>query len=587
MSNQPIANESEEFIKNINDNLLIFFNDLVFNFKNNYDIVESTLSGIKIKIDDILSSNDSGKFFFDRNDLDFFSSFVTQINLINENFKIISEKNENKKEIFLTYDFKELVDELKRIDVDSDYLAQYYLLLIKIIFFVWKNEINLLDESMSYHHRNKSVNDVTRIYQELIDNEKVRKLEDKVKNEFNALMEYIRFFLFKFDNWDGKIAKNDVLNYLEYINFIDLYETNRYDSIYPKNSELDLFLKFNYYKKNKFKDEFSRCYDKLKNLYKTYCTSFKAKNRIFFLNNLISVLWNDSFEVEFLIEEKQYIHQELSSIEEHEYEASYFTYYKLSKLNRVIWEKTKKLSYFKEAHKYINEAIQKFEKNDGAYYPFDISDLKNKDNSTSIFTFSWPFIPQKTDYHLRLKQEQYFIISKESEIRIKNKEKDFDMKIEKNSTKTVEILAIFSAIILFVSWSIQIFQYLSDLKSAIYFIIWFSAALTFFIILILFVTKGPVLAFSKNKFLYLYLWWYLFIVLFITFWNNYFSTSIPLINEKFKDDISDKIIKEIEQKLNIYSNISDKSININQEVLSYPQTSSWEVKNSWFSNEIK
>jgi|GEM_PF-4148925 hypothetical protein len=61
--------------------------------------------------------------------------------------------------------------------------------------------------------------------------------------------------------------------------------------------------------------------------------------------------------------------------------------------------------------------------------------------------------------------------------KILSNEKILSEKLHDNNIKTIEILAIFSAIILFTSSSIQIYQYLTDTNSAIIFLLTFSLSL--------------------------------------------------------------------------------------------------------------
>ena len=127
--------------------------------------------------------------------------------------------------------------------------------------------------------------------------------------------------------------------------------------------------------------------------------------------------------------------------------------------------------------------------------------------------------------------------------KILSNEKILSEKLHDNNIKTIEILAIFSAIILFTSSSIQIYQYLTDTNSAIIFLLTFSLSLNWFIWIIIFL-------FSKNISTKKYI---IFLIIFISlFLLIYFKKdNSNLYNNYYKEIIKEEILKDLEQIKNI------------------------------------
>ena len=127
--------------------------------------------------------------------------------------------------------------------------------------------------------------------------------------------------------------------------------------------------------------------------------------------------------------------------------------------------------------------------------------------------------------------------------KILSNEEILSEKLHDNNIKTIEILAIFSAIILFTSSSIQIYQYLTDTNSAIIFLLTFSLSLIWFIWIIIFL-------FSKNISTKKYI---IFLIIFISlFLLIYFKKdNSNLYNNYYKEIIKEEILKDLEQIKNI------------------------------------
>ncbi|RAL57558.1 hypothetical protein BLD25_02800 [Candidatus Gracilibacteria bacterium GN02-872] len=487
------------------------------------------------------------------------------VNEIKNNFK-------NKKEIFLDFDFfgenRLLTLTLNDFDKNCEgYLGGYYILALKALLVLWKNEINLLDESMSFHHIEKSKLDIKKIQKILKDQVENQNNQEDGKKILMEVLEYSEFLCFKFNilNEDclNSGYSNTYENYLDIIKFINNISKpkeendnsiNDISKIKEEdiNNELDLFKIFLYYKDNKYKDKFEKSYKKLKSILEKFNSYKKNQNITFFINNLISLLnkiaenGNEKFDY--------YIEIDLINnfIDENDIKQTYFTYYKFAQLYKNLGKLKKQDLHFRTAEDNINLAIKKFEEQNGAYFPFiATSDIFSE---TSIFSYSTFIIPTKTDYYLKVKQEQIKILEEKSELKLNTMISDINNKIlsneeilsEKlhdNNIKTIEILAIFSAIILFTSSSIQIYQYLTDTNSAIIFLLTFSLSLIGFIGIIIFL-------FSKNISTKKYI---IFLIIFISlFLLIYFKKdNSNLYNNYYKEIIKEEILKDLEQIKNI------------------------------------
>ena len=487
------------------------------------------------------------------------------VNEIKNNFK-------NKKEIFLDFDFfgenRLLTLTLNDFDKNCEwYLWGYYILALKALLVLWKNEINLLDESMSFHHIEKSKLDIKKIQKILKDQVENQNNQEDGKKILMEVLEYSEFLCFKFNilNEDclNSWYSNTYENYLDIIKFINNISKpkeendnsiNDISKIKEEdiNNELDLFKIFLYYKDNKYKDKFEKSYKKLKSILEKFNSYKKNQNITFFINNLISLLnkiaenWNEKFDY--------YIEIDLINnfIDENDIKQTYFTYYKFAQLYKNLGKLKKQDLHFRTAEDNINLAIKKFEEQNWAYFPFiATSDIFSE---TSIFSYSTFIIPTKTDYYLKVKQEQIKILEEKSELKLNTMISDINNKIlsneeilsEKlhdNNIKTIEILAIFSAIILFTSSSIQIYQYLTDTNSAIIFLLTFSLSLIWFIWIIIFL-------FSKNISTKKYI---IFLIIFISlFLLIYFKKdNSNLYNNYYKEIIKEEILKDLEKIKNI------------------------------------
>ena len=558
-----------EHIKKINIKIKEYYEYIKLSWKNqdNFNF-ENFIQEINLLFDEVSKDKDNHS----NNEKTFEELFKKNIKEIENWVNEIKNNFKNKKEIFLDFDFfgenRLLTLTLNDFDKNCEwYLWGYYILALKALLVLWKNEINLLDESMSFHHIEKSKLDIKKIQKILKDQVENQNNQEDGKKILMEVLEYSEFLCFKFNilNEDclNSWYSNTYENYLDIIKFINNISKpkeendnsiNDISKIKEEdiNNELDLFKIFLYYKDNKYKDKFEKSYKKLKSILEKFNSYKKNQNITFFINNLISLLnkiaenWNEKFDY--------YIEIDLINnfIDENDIKQTYFTYYKFAQLYKNLGKLKKQDLHFRTAEDNINLAIKKFEEQNWAYFPFiATSDIFSE---TSIFSYSTFIIPTKTDYYLKVKQEQIKILEEKSELKLNTMISDINNKIlsneeilsEKlhdNNIKTIEILAIFSAIILFTSSSIQIYQYLTDTNSAIIFLLTFSLSLIWFIWIIIFL-------FSKNISTKKYI---IFLIIFISlFLLIYFKKdNSNLYNNYYKEIIKEEILKDLEQIKNI------------------------------------
>ena len=565
-----------EYIKQINQKINEYYENIKLSCSSqdnfNLDIFIKEISNLFNKKPKTDSWNNIFEELFKNSELDLIYRLKENIEDIETWIKDIKNNFKDKKEIFLDFDFfresKSLIITLNDFNKNYQwYLWWYYILALKSLLVLWKNEINLLDESMSFHHIEKSKLDIKKIQKILKDQVENQNNQEDGKKILMGVLKYSEFLCFKFNilnedclnSWYNDTYKN-YLEIIEFINNISKPKEENDNSINDIskikeediNNELDLFKIFLYYKDNKYKGKFEKSYKKLKSILEKFNSYKKNQNITFFINNLISLLnkiaenWNEKFDYNIEIDLIN------NFIDENDIKQTYFTYYKFAQLYKNLGKLKKQDLHFRTAEDNINLAIKKFEEQNWAYFPFiATSDIFSK---TSIFSYSTFIIPTKTDYYLKVKQEQIKILEEKSELKlntmisdINNKilsnEKILSEKLHDNNIKTIEILAIFSAIILFTSSSIQIYQYLTDTNSAIIFLLTFSLSLNWFIWIIIFL-------FSKNISTKKYI---IFLIIFISlFLLIYFKKdNSNLYNNYYKEIIKEEILKDLEQIKNI------------------------------------
>ena len=294
-------------------------------------------------------------------------------------------------------------------------------------------------------------------------------------------------------------------------------------------------------------------------------------NTIFLLNYIISSLAS-AFIKDDSVDKKSYdeIERLKSKIEElvlrnqDEEEHSYFTYYKLSRLYLGIGRFYLKKKQFDKAKKYSELAKDKLKESKKRFslpwwsllrfYPDKDLILKSK-----IFSLSWFCRMHWNDFNARFFGLEFDIMQfltdiayQESIGKIEKSEKRAE-EAEKNAAKhNVEILSIFAAIVMFVSGNIQIFQYISSVKMAIIFMVWFALSLITFVLLIRFNFRIKITDddSTASKIIYHILNFLIAIfIIYLVFSIGkfiYFTDDSEMKNENYIDTIKDELNKDIQ-----------------------------------------
>lgn len=553
------------------------------------------------------------------------------IGIIQKDIEQINYKFENKQEILLIFKASDTLEENEadlRIALNLK-IKWYYFAALKRLLILRKNEITLLDENISLHHRNKSKFEIKEVNEEL--KIAIKHYEKSIKTKWKEVLEevldYWEFLLFKFNSLDKKYSctdkkysctdkdsdkDSDKDKYRDYKKIIDFdnkcneYEIHnecsdedakrvikkikeiyqdiiwkdKFDSISNSNeifkvdNDKELYLFFRYIKDIKYRDNNIKAYEKLKSTLKEYLKrktetkSYINWNIVYFINNLISLL-NKSIEKskdnkyqDFdYVKEKEYLNQ---IFKDKELDETYFTYFKNAQLYKNLWNLKNKQDYLIDAWNEIDKSITFFPKNNLAYYPFTATSELIK--SEWFFSYTTFLVPQKTDYYLKIKREQISILESKSEYiieekvkviddKIKNNEKVIDDKLHNSNIKAIEILAVFSAIILFVSSCVQVFQYLPDVSSIIYVMLWFWFSIIWFISILFFIIWE-----KKDYYKYWFVYWFIFLIFisFIVISINIKNDNV-LINKEYKEDIKNSIINDLKDT-NIINSVFENDI---------------------------
>lgn len=491
-----------------------------------------------------------------------------------------------------------------------------------------KDDLNIFSTYINFISLKSSISFESEIDQEV--------KENIIKNDirpYSSLIYLDQVLDPKSDDSKKKKFKGLVTEYYkEYKLWFNLIENhNPPDSEIDKILFVDLYLYFWYVKNHKFsEEEHFKAYLELNDIFQkffiTKSKTFKMEdqiweriyktNRIFFLNYLISTLAS-AFIKDLNRKEKQVSEIETyktsieSLVKDYQDEHSYFTYYKLSRLYLGIWkyyldkwdvEKAK--SHLLDSKESLKEARKRYNLPWGAllrFYPD-----KEIISESKVFSLSWFCRTHGSDFSTRVFALEFDIIEfwndivqKTTEMQNNNLQLTVDAKnIEQQSTlakaladskklledsgkHNIEILWIFAAIVLFVSWNIQIFQYISSIKLAIVFMVWFAWVLTVFVLLL----RGDLklkdipeekksedqknassceIFFARvlaNPILVL-----LFILIVVCWIYLFNADESELKNEKYIDNIKSEIKKDQEYIKNLSGDNSDINIsNINSE----------------------
>lgn len=363
-----------------------------------------------------------------------------------------------------------------------------------------------------------------------------------------------------------------------------------------KATFIDLYILFGYIKNHKYtQDSHLSAYLELKNAFDLFFSThiipddkspierrIYTTNRIFFLNYLISTLASA------LVHDSSILKSSQKEIEDHidaiyklakNYKDghSYFTLYKLARLYLSAssyylkdYNKNKKLiedciNFSKE---YVYKAMEAYNLPWGSllrFYP-DYEIIR----ASKVFSLSWFCRSHWWNFNSRILRLEFDIIegiSKVSQYQIKNdNEAHIAQQIEnsKTSIKTeiddsekrisrnnIETLSIFSAVVMFVSGNIQIYQYIGSIKAAIIFMLGLGACLTFFVILLRKERDDWLTTITSIIMI--------FVSLYIWIWPDY-----EQFNKAYIDSFKEQIFNDLKDKKDMPLNVQKAVENYNK-----------------------
>lgn len=413
----------------------------------------------------------------------------------------------------------------------------------------------------------------------------------------------LKLFLYAKEKIDN-LTIGDIMNNLKWTPYEDISkillfykkEEHRKENdilkLYDKYSNKSEKDSLDYYFLAKYYKDIEKKPDLLEELYDWYKSKYplKSKNILFIWNHLLSLLvnknkWEESDKIE-------KIYNDLNNIQNWNIK-NYFTYLKYVEYKIKIFYWTLKNDKDLKDNKDINSKKKileelcreikeiKKDKIDSIYESwsyFEIDDSDNflintssilQDKIDKLYSPNLIKIDEKYNKDTRVERLSSKIEFLESTIiQIENLwhqvsfyKKEIENKFNDSRNWQIEILAIFSAIVLFVSWSIQLFTRLEDLQSAIIFTLFFAWSIC---ILVSMVFRSL----SWIKWVNLFIWLGL-ILLWLSFPK--YSTFFGFENMKLN-------INSIEQKFNDLKSLSDykDALEIENEVKTNKQVKNQE-----------
>lgn len=340
---------------------------------------------------------------------------------------------------------------------------------------------------------------------------------------------------------------------------------------------VDLYIYF-WYLKNFQYDEKNHflAYRDMVNIYEEYYKVHKKPqkssieqeiyetNKTYFSNYLVSTLWcailNDGRLLNMNRDQiDEVVHQCEDLILESR--SSYFTHHKLARLylhtaklyiKRWFYRKNKDgepISTFAEIKELLDDAknniwvsMTKYGTPDGAllrFYP-DIEIIK----ASKIYSLSGFIQFYGSNFDTRILKLQFdsneasmdFLLAKQKEENVEMIKKQVEMSESRVSKGHTETLWIFAAFVLFVSWNIQIYQYVWWIKSAIVFMIGFGMSILSFVLVL---RRAQI-----NKSILILTG----ILLISTIIYLLAGDDYPLYNDKYIDHFKEELFKDLKEK---------------------------------------
>lgn len=373
-------------------------------------------------------------------------------------------------------------------------------------------------------------------------------LNEKQKWILNILNDKLHYVLLKLDflipeklDWISlkQLSQHlDNTGYKDIKNIIIFYQKDENDNINEiskiylsdinkeKKKPLDYYFLAKYYKdisKNS-QNELKEIYDEYKGIYSK--SSNNMWNIIFLWNNLLSLYIRNNQWIKDENIEKLY--QEIDNFQELWNKKNYFTYlkyaeYKITILSKCLSEKNVSKKITQDLQDEIKDLKNKIVNIYESWSFFELSKEENfipniysniLDELPKIYSPNLIKISEKYSKDIRVERLQSkiefldFIISQNNSLKllVDTHKKDILNQFNDSRNNQIEVLAIFSAIVLFVSGSIQLYTRLTDLKSAIVFTFLFAGAISIMLSLV-FRTRSIV------KWVNLIIW-----ILLILFW---------------------------------------------------------------------
>lgn len=477
---------------------------------------------------------------------------------------------------------------------------------VKILFFVL--QCVYIEKVLPNDVPNKSISHILHTYR-LYNNFKLKHSLDHNQSKIIKLLDYnIDFILLKLLLYaKEKIDDLNISDIMDRLKWTPYEDISKILLFYKKEEhcEIDdiseLYVEYSnklekngldYYFLAKYYKDIEKNPDLLEELFNWYKNKYplKTKNILFIWNHLLSLLvnknkWEESDKIE-------KIYNDLKNRQNWNIK-NYFTYLKYVEYKIKIFYWTLKNDKDLKDNKDINskkknleelcKEIKKIKKDkiDSIYESwsyFEIDDSDNflintssilQDKIDKLYSPNLIKIDEKYNKDTRVERLSSKIEFLESTImQIENLwhqvsfyKKEIEDKFNDSRNWQIEILAIFSAIVLFVSWSIQLFTRLEDLQSAIIFTLFFAWSIC---ILVSMVFRSL----SWIKWVNLFIWLGL-ILLWLSFPK--YSTFFGFENMKLN-------INSIEQKFNDLKSLSDykDALEIENEVKTNKQVKNQE-----------
>ena len=455
------------------------------------------------------------------------------------------------------------------IELEQDLFIKKELSIIEeLLFFLIKlNYLQLKFEWYFFKIKNIFIKNYIDFFEEIQTKKSNKDNYEKYKKEINIIEDILILNIYKI----SLITKTNQFNY--FINFEKKplnIEKNIKDSIFSKYinelklisekkkwdfsfindiyltkelTSIDFFLLVKYYKeKIESKEDLKILYNKYKNIYYNKKDNNNYLNFIFIWNNYFSFLikkfenkWNNK-----LIYEIEKIFKELNSVENNDNKyKNFFTDYKYLYFKNLQYKYLKEnksedfniLNILEDAEKSWDNSykiIEDLEYN--CFYEFNFEDnkilVKWFEEKIFVFNmFSFPYDMKK--YKYLLKNERRILNENKFEYKYTKDFSNIEEKIDNNKLDAIAVIWLFTWIVVYSLWTIQIFAIIEDLWSAIMFAWIFLSWILFLLWWIYYNNK---INFCKNK------WFHLFCIAFIVLitaliWKYYFSWKYLNVNK--------------------------------------------------------